>query len=872
MIYEPKRPDVAVFIDFENVYVSVRDKLDANPNFETIMDRCNDLGRVVVARAYADWYRYPRVTSALYANGIEPMYVPTYYYDKEMGRTGRAIKNSVDMNLCIDAMKTLYTTTNIEKFVLATGDRDFIPLVNSIRQQGKEVIIIGIGGAASAHLAQSADEFIFYEQLVGKAPPRATNGRQRSRPSEASRGTDDEGTGETAKPAVAGPATEPDVYDVLVEAIHLVRQRGYVSTLGSLKLVMKELMGGDFKESRYRDLNGRPFAKFKDFVLDAERRNKVIIFTSGTVNEVFLPGEDPLKLSQFAADLKEEPVDGGYDLTTLNNGSGNGLAEATPPEVQEPAEAAPTPTTSRRRRRRSRGQRKAAEETPPMPEQPVLDAAAETSQPEVPPGEQPDEVLEQPDDMSSIPTAERFEYPVSLSAIFDEQPSDQTLFDILSDMGFNSLLRSEDTPGSEATRNLEAEAKYLFEELLSSAETPLETGGTPEVDVPVNLDFWQTDDVQSDTKDTDAQDLALPEIIVAEVAAWFGELQRTTPIIDDADMTMSPVDADALTEESDARLAQGDFRDDVAPDSVEADDHTSVSGEAYMLTDVQTALQFDADQLPTTEDAEAALASMPEAAPMDEGAQPALMDVAVDDQSAALASMPEAAPLDEGAQPALMDVGDDQSAALASLASMPEAAPLDDSAQPALMDVGDDQSAALASMPEAAPLDVVDDQSAALAEEVTVDLTDQVPTAEEAVIAPPCMSTATLTDTDEATEPVVVSDTDIESGIAAEQFDDDNHDEEAETIDPIIFDDTEWHMFTHAMAGFVKPVSFAQIFDLLREQRKQHNLTRTNEQIRTMVKQAINNGMLERVGRGKRVYYKLKSDIKPEERGEVSEQ
>jgi hypothetical protein len=61
---EQIRKDVAVFIDFENVYVSVRDKLDANPNFEIIMDRCNELGRVILARAYADWYRYPRITSA----------------------------------------------------------------------------------------------------------------------------------------------------------------------------------------------------------------------------------------------------------------------------------------------------------------------------------------------------------------------------------------------------------------------------------------------------------------------------------------------------------------------------------------------------------------------------------------------------------------------------------------------------------------------------------------------------------------------------------------------------------------------------------------------------------------------------------------
>src|SRR4028119_297792 len=167
------RDDVAVFIDFENVYVSVREKFDATPNFELIMDRCEDYGRIVIARAYADWYRYPRVTSALFANGVEPMYVPTYYYDRDVGRTGRPIKNSVDIHLCIDAMRTLYSQPNIVKYVLVTGDRDFIPLVNAIRQHGKDVIIIGIGGAASAHLAQSADEFLFYEQIADlkAAPP-----------------------------------------------------------------------------------------------------------------------------------------------------------------------------------------------------------------------------------------------------------------------------------------------------------------------------------------------------------------------------------------------------------------------------------------------------------------------------------------------------------------------------------------------------------------------------------------------------------------------------------------------------------------------------------------------------------------------------
>lgn len=339
------RDDVAVFIDFENVYVSVREKFDATPNFELIMDRCEDYGRIVIARAYADWYRYPRVTSALFANGVEPMYVPTYYYDREVGRTGRPIKNSVDIHLCIDAMRTLYSQAHIDKFVLVTGDRDFIPLVNAIRQHGKEVIIIGIGGAASAHLAQSGDEFLFYEQIADlkspqsqrqeqparqerreKPEPKAERGdRDRSERDrgdgngkvERTRERDKEKVERTPAPALevepAAPEAEPaaperSVFDTLVDAIQLARQRGFVSNLGSLKVLMRELDSG-FNESKVKDSNGRPFSKFKDFVKEAERQGKVQIFTNGTVTEVFLPGENPLVVSQFAEDLASQQVE-----------------------------------------------------------------------------------------------------------------------------------------------------------------------------------------------------------------------------------------------------------------------------------------------------------------------------------------------------------------------------------------------------------------------------------------------------------------------------------------------------------------------------------------------------------------------------------
>ncbi|MCS6881150.1 MAG: NYN domain-containing protein [Oscillochloridaceae bacterium] len=598
-MYEQRRPDVAVFIDFENVYVSVRDKLNANPNFEAIMDRCGDLGRVVISRAYADWYRYPRVTSALYANAIEPIYVATYYYDKDMGRTGRAIKNSVDMNLCIDAMKTLFTNPNISRFVLVTGDRDFIPLVNSIRQQGKEVYIIGIGGAASTHLAQSADEFLFYEQLVGKTPSGSAAATAiASRATELNRSI--EAALESPREPVVdpsaspgAPAAEPDIYDVLVEAIHLVRKRGYVSTLGSIKLVMKELMGGDFKESRYRDLNGRPFAKFKDFVLDAEKRGKVQIFTNGTVNEVFLPGEDPYKLSQFAAALSEEPpVEPVADTSVFSNGRKETSSAIS---AAMAVESSPTPGGRRRRRRSRRSQNAAA----------------------------PAEAL-------------------------DVQACEADLDEL------------EYTPPLEEEVQAPGEDIFTLDELEHAVD-----------DLPLGVEHLAEEFVS----------------IVEDVTEESDDLVEFAP----------PEPEDLLSEVSPAEFA-GAVVEEFLPDAP-----SEAAAEAVAIA---------------------------------EAAPPAIQEGVVE---------------------------------------------LLTSAEPA-----------------------------------------------------------------EAT-----AETAHESDEGGDAF---------EALEPIVFSDEEWTIFREMMASFSRPVSFQQIFDTLRERRKEHNLVRTNEQLRSMVKQAINSGMLERSGRGKRVYYTLKAE------------
>lgn len=385
---EQVRKDVAVFIDFENIYVSVRDKLDTNPNFEIIMDRCNELGRVILARAYADWYRYPRITSALYANNIEPMYVPTYYYDKDAGRTGRPIKNSVDMNLCIEAMRTLFTMPGLSTFVLITGDRDFIPLVNSIRQQGKDVIIIGVGGAASSHLAQSADEFIFYEHLIGKqiatAPSSAPNrrytdiddferpGRDRV-PATVQRAT----RTETPKPVKADHKdkeatgmTEDVIWELLAKAVLEARARSIVPSVGSLKTLIRELSNGEFREQMVHDANGRPLERFRDVVQEAANRGKLIISTDSIVNEIFLPGEDPRTLSSFNVPMEKPPERAEEPLPSVQSAGNESRVQS----------AGANNDKSRRRRRNDRDNKRPPQAPAPVA---VVTDTAEAVQPVV---------------------------------------------------------------------------------------------------------------------------------------------------------------------------------------------------------------------------------------------------------------------------------------------------------------------------------------------------------------------------------------------------------------------------------------------------------------------------------------------------------
>lgn len=152
---------IAIFIDFENIALGLR---DASAPFEArrILDRLLEKGRVIVKVAYADWNRFRSHTQNLHENGIELIEIP---------RRESTGKNSADIRLVVDAMDLCWSKEHIDTFVIVSGDSDFSPLVAKLKENGRNVIGLGMKKSTSPLLANSCDEFIYYEDLEQGAEP-----------------------------------------------------------------------------------------------------------------------------------------------------------------------------------------------------------------------------------------------------------------------------------------------------------------------------------------------------------------------------------------------------------------------------------------------------------------------------------------------------------------------------------------------------------------------------------------------------------------------------------------------------------------------------------------------------------------------------
>ena len=286
--------DVALFIDWENFKISLAVGR-RHPNVSALKEEVSNHGRVVVAKAYADWVtRAPELRGAsqfindppaLYLAGIDPVYVPTRLAtgngsNGEPGRTIR-VKNSVDVKMTADCIECAHSYPNIRTFVLVSGDSDFIHVINALRTMGKRVIIIGVSWATSRRLSDQVDELILYDVDVDTVTPpepvRAGNGRTEEQPRQATAAA-------ATAPITPARIELPQIISTIEEIVRDERKAGGTPLLTSIKQrIMRRFP--EFDEKKVG------FSGFKKLMSRVAEEGQIRLITAGLVDWAIMADE-----------------------------------------------------------------------------------------------------------------------------------------------------------------------------------------------------------------------------------------------------------------------------------------------------------------------------------------------------------------------------------------------------------------------------------------------------------------------------------------------------------------------------------------------------------------------------------------------------
>lgn len=277
---EPTRADAALFIDWDNLKAGLKD-LGRQPNVSSLLDAVGHRGRVVIARAYADWQQRVHAFDPpnLYAAGIEPVYVPVRM------QSGRILKNSADVKLAVDCIDFLNTAPHLKTFFLVSGDSDLVHLVNFLRARGKRVVVIAVSHTLSPALSENVDELLIYDVDIEpvRQPEPSSNGR---------------------KPKAAPDSKQLD--EAFRALTDLLRNRS--NRIGSLFSWIGIQLGRQGFDHR-----ALGFERFKDFMQEAERQGHTRTVTRGLQDWAFLPEQYERMTEAEAEEEEEETADLGKD-------------------------------------------------------------------------------------------------------------------------------------------------------------------------------------------------------------------------------------------------------------------------------------------------------------------------------------------------------------------------------------------------------------------------------------------------------------------------------------------------------------------------------------------------------------------------------
>ena len=206
MNVKPNTHNMALFCDFENVALGVRDAKYAAFDIQKVLERLLLKGNIVVKKAYCDWERYKEFKAPMHEAAFELIEIP---HVRQSG------KNSADIRMVVDALDLCYTKSHVDTFVIISGDSDFSPLVSKLRENNKIVIGVGVKNATSDLLIANCDEFIFYDDLVREEKKKRRGRRGESRKAPA------------ATTAKSEEEKQQEAIDLVIETVEaLFKERG----------------------------------------------------------------------------------------------------------------------------------------------------------------------------------------------------------------------------------------------------------------------------------------------------------------------------------------------------------------------------------------------------------------------------------------------------------------------------------------------------------------------------------------------------------------------------------------------------------------------------------------------------------------------
>ncbi len=228
-----EEPLIAVFVDFENLAIGVREMKAGKFQIQLVLKRLLEKGRIVYKRAYCDWRHYEDSMREFHAQGVEMIDIP---------QTKMSGKNSADIRMVVDALDLCYSKQHIDTFALLSGDSDFSPLVSKLKENDRRVIGCGVKSSTSDLLIANCDEFIYYDDLIRKA--------LHSRKLASKETHDDKKTPRPAKKENAEADKKNEAVEHVLEVVHSVEQ-DYDPLWGStLKQAIRRVHPG-FNEGYY---------------------------------------------------------------------------------------------------------------------------------------------------------------------------------------------------------------------------------------------------------------------------------------------------------------------------------------------------------------------------------------------------------------------------------------------------------------------------------------------------------------------------------------------------------------------------------------------------------------------------------------------